>query len=269
MTDPSIVAQGYDGVYEAMPRSHTLLRIWKEQVSGPDYPDDFYHISFLTFQDLRQLTDALKLKSGSRFADVACGMGGPALWISQETGANLWGVDFSRVAVAQAEKRANALGLTRNAKFSFGTFAHTGLSTGSMDAAMTVDALQYAPSKRDAIAEFARILRPSGRLVFTAFELDPTRTVGLQVIGDDPIEDYRPLLESNGFQVVVYIQTPRWHDRLTEAYSAVIAAQNQLKEEMGVLASAALLSEMTLTLERDIYRGRVFVVAERKANSVG
>jgi hypothetical protein len=33
---------------------------------------------------------------------------------------------------------------------------------------------------------------------------------------------------------------------------------------MGPLASAAMLSEMRLTLERDLYAGRVFAVAQRK-----
>src|SRR5947209_5899712 len=61
MTDPSIVAQGYDAVYEAMPRSPTLLRLWSQLVAGPDYPDDFYHISFITLQDLRHLARALAL----------------------------------------------------------------------------------------------------------------------------------------------------------------------------------------------------------------
>jgi hypothetical protein len=51
---------------------------------------------------------------------------------------------------------------------------------------------------------------------------------------------------------------------LTNAYRAVIAAQEKLQEEMGPLATAVLLSEMTSTLERDPYRGRVFAVAERK-----
>ena len=41
MTESSIVAQGYDAVYEAMPRSPTLLKIWKDQVAGDDYPDDY------------------------------------------------------------------------------------------------------------------------------------------------------------------------------------------------------------------------------------
>ena len=92
MTDSSIVAQGYDAVYEAMPRSPTLLRIWKQLVAGDDYPDEFSHISFVTLRDLRELAQALRLTQGSSFSDVAFGMGGPGLWIARELGAQLFGV---------------------------------------------------------------------------------------------------------------------------------------------------------------------------------
>jgi len=265
VTDSSIVAQGYDAVYEATPRSPTLWRIWKEQAAGDEYADEFSHISFVTLTDLRELGEALHLSAESKFADVACGMGGPALWIAKETGASLSGVDFSRMAISQAEGRAKELGLSDHAKFSVGSFADTGLETGSMEAAMTIDALQYAPDKTAAIREFARIVRPGGRLAFFSFELDSNRAEGLPVIGDDRVSDYRPLLEANGFQVVTYERTPRWHERLVGAYQAVIDAQEALREEMGPLATAAMLSEMTLTLDRDLYCGRVFVVAERRA----
>src|SRR5439155_8455961 len=124
---------------------------------------------------------------------------GPALWIARETGAHPSGVDLSAVAVAQAEKRAQDLGLADTATFSAGSFAHTGLQTTSLDAATSVDALQYAPEKMAALREFARIIRPGGTLAFFAFELHPERAHGLPVIGDDPIDDYRPLLRDAGF----------------------------------------------------------------------
>jgi SAM-dependent methyltransferase len=263
MTDPSIIAQGYDAVYEAMPRSPTLLRIWKQHAAGDDYPDAFSHISFVTLGDLRRLADTLALSERSTFADVACGMGGPGLWIALETDARLVGVDFSRVAVSRARERAETLGLTARASFHPGSFADTGLETGSTDAAMTVDALQYAPDKAAALQEFARIILPGGRLAFFAFELDPGKVNGLPVISDDPVNDYRLLLEQAGFQVLTYEPTPHWHERLFAAYGAVIDAQQALRSEMGELATASMLSEMTITLERDIYSGRVFAVAER------
>ena len=263
MTEPSIVAQGYDAVYEAMPRSPTLLRIWKEIVAGDDYPDDFYHISFVTLADLQALSDALQLTAGANFCDAACGMGGPGLWVAREKSAHLVGVDISQTAIARATKRAVELGLESLATFAVGSFAETGLEAASVDGVMTLDALQYAPSKADALREFARILKPGGRLAFCAFELDPDKTEGLPALGDDPVSDYRPLLQTAGFRILKYEETPNWHERVTNAFSAVIDAQPVLMQEMGPMAAAALMSEMTLTLERDFYCGRVFAVAER------
>src|SRR5207244_9227606 len=147
MTDLSIVAQGYDAVYDAMPRSPTLLRLWKQLVAGPDYPDDFYHISFITLADLRDLAIDLGLSPGSRFSDVACGMGGPALWIARETGAHLSGVDLAAVAVAQAQKRAQRLGIADTARLSAGSFAQTGLDTDFIDAALNIVATHTATAQ--------------------------------------------------------------------------------------------------------------------------
>ena len=66
---------------------------------------------------------------------------------------------------------------------------------------MTIDALQYAPDKRAALEEVARILVLGGRFVFLVFELEPARVAGLPVVGADPVDDYAPLLTATGFSV--------------------------------------------------------------------
>jgi len=258
-----LVAQGYDAVYAGMALSPTLLRIWKEHATGPDYPDDFYHISFLTLAELRRMAADLRLSPGMTFADLACGMGGPGLWLARETGANLIGIDLSAVGVLQAARRAEVLGLSGTTRFATGALEQTEIQTATVDAIMSVDALQYSCGKRRAFQEIGRILRPSRRLAFTAFEVYAQRTAGLPVIGIDPVEDYRSLLERSGFKVLAYEETTGWRERLTDAYEAVITEQQTLRNEMGPLAVAALLSEITVTLERQLYRRRVFALAER------
>lgn len=61
MTDDAgdLVASGYDAFYAAWGRSPTLRRIWRQHVTGPDYPEEFAHISFLPLAQLQALTDAL------------------------------------------------------------------------------------------------------------------------------------------------------------------------------------------------------------------
>jgi SAM-dependent methyltransferase len=259
-TDP--VASGYDTVYAAMPHSPKLQRIWREHACGADFPEDFYHISFVTLGELRRMASELRVGPGKTFVDLGCGLGGPALLVAKETGARLIGVDLSSIAVATATKRAADLGI--DAEFRVGAFAETGLPDASVDAAMSEDALQYAADKLAAMREAARILRPGGRFVFTVFELDPERVRDVPVLGVDPCGDYRPALESAGFAIGAYEEAPGWPEPITSAYRAVLDSRDALVPEIGEAAMNAFAGEMTFTLEVEPVRRRVLVVATKQ-----
>jgi hypothetical protein len=142
-----VVARGYDSFYAVWGRSPTLRRIWREHVTGPDYPAEFAHISFLPLAQLRVPAEGLHLAGGQVLVDLACGAGGPGLWVAKQSGARLAGRDLSPVAALRATERAAALGMKGRAEFGQGSFERTGIADQSADAAMTVDALQYAPDK--------------------------------------------------------------------------------------------------------------------------
>jgi SAM-dependent methyltransferase len=263
--DEQRVATGYDAVYEALPGSPTFARIWRAHAMGADFPDGFEHISFVTLAELRHIRDALALRRGDALADVACGMGGPGLWIARETGSRITGIDLSAAGVRAAAARAAPVGVP-DARYAQGSFAATGLPNASMDGAMSCDALQYAPDKSAAFREFARVLRPGGRLVFLAFEFEPQRVAGLPIFGADPVADYAPLLRDAGFTIDRYDETPGWRDRVEAAYGGLAAASDALHEEMGA-GAAALLGEVVLTLQLNPYRRRVFVAARLAPNA--
>jgi ubiquinone/menaquinone biosynthesis C-methylase UbiE len=260
----AIIAAGYDAVYRAVPRSPTLWQIWLDHAVGTDFPGEFSHISFVTRAELRTLANALRLDDGVTLADLACGMAGPSLWIASQFPVRVVGIDASAVAVELASARADQLGLAGRSNFRVGTFAATGLATGSAGAALSLDALQYATSKVDAFREIARVLAPNGRFGFTAFEVHPERVSDLAVLGDDPVRDYRPLLEASGFEVKEYDETADWSERVTGAYEAIIENATRLTTEMGDAAYASLALEVGMTLERRPYRRRVVATATRR-----
>ncbi|MGQ0831353.1 MAG: class I SAM-dependent methyltransferase [Microthrixaceae bacterium] len=257
-----LVASGYDSFYEAWGKSPTLRAIWREHVTGDDYPEDYAHISFLPLVTLRSLADSLRLAAGSVLVDLACGAGGPGLWVAAETGATLVGRDLSTVAVRRATERAEALGVAGQASFAQGSFEDPGLADAVADAVMSVDALQYAPDKAKAIKEMGRILRPGGRLALVAFELDPARVAHLP-LWDDAVADYRPLLADAGFTVETYEQLPGWEAKVDAGYRAVVAQQGALEAEMGASAAAAIALEAAITLKVQPYCGHVLAVATR------
>ena len=261
--EQDIVSAGYDAVYAATLKSPTLRRLWHEHAEGLDFPEEFGHISFTTLSELQRVAAELHLSAGDTLVDLGCGMAGPALWVARETGARLIGVDVSRVATERAAARAAELGLAGQARFVVGSFAETGLEANSAAGAMSEDALQYAPDKRAAMAEAARILRPGGRFVFTVYELEPDRAAGLPILSVNPVADYRPLLKHAGFSVETYEEVPGWPQPMTTTYSALLNAREPLTEEMGEAAVGALFMEMSLTLERQPYRRRVLVAATK------
>ena len=255
------VRDGYDAVYGALDRGPTFSRLWREHAYGGDFPAELAHIGFLTTGEARRVLDLLELDAGDVLVDVACGAGGPGLWVASQSGATLIGVDPSAPGLAAARRRAETVAI--QAEFREGTFARTGLADGTADAVMSIEAFQYAPDKRAALAELARVLRPGGRLSIVAFEVDPAKLAGVPVLGVDPVPDYAPLLEDAGFRVVAYEETPDWERRVYGAFTAVIAAADELRAEMGEHAAASVLAEAVLTVELEPYPRRVLLGAER------
>ena len=43
------VLDGYDAVYDALPRGETFSRLWRAHAYRGDFPEQFAHIGFLTF----------------------------------------------------------------------------------------------------------------------------------------------------------------------------------------------------------------------------
>jgi SAM-dependent methyltransferase len=257
------VLDGYDAVYDALPRSDTFSRIWRASAYGGDFPAEFAHISFLTLGEGRRILQLLGIREADVLVDVACGAGGPGLWAAQQTGASLIGIDPSAAGLAAARQRAGDVGLTQRARFAAGAFGHTGLGDGSADAVMSVDALQYAPDKRTALAEMIRVLRPGGRLAFIAFEVDPSKVTGLPVLGVDPVPDYAPLLQDAGFAVEICEETPGWQERVYGAFGAIIESRGIIEAEMGPRAAAGVVLEAMLTVQLRPYPRRILVLARR------
>ena len=262
-TDVERIAAGYDLVYDGIARSPTFQRLWREHSLGHDYPAGFEHISFLTLTEMSWMTDALQLAAGSVLVDLACGMGGPGLWVAKTTGSRLVGVDISLVALRHARERAERLQMSSSSRFASGTFAESGLETGSAHGVMTVDALQYAPDKQAALDEAARVLRPGGRLAFACFTFEPAHVAGIPIFGADPVDDYRPLLAKAGLGVLSYDDSEDWNARVSDTYQSVVDAKTSLTTELGEGAYAALSGEMALTLSLKPYRGRVLVAAQK------
>jgi SAM-dependent methyltransferase len=257
------VLEAYDAVYDTLPCGETFTRLWRMNAYGGDFPEQFAHIGFLTVSEAQRLRGLLQIRSGQTLADLGCGTGGPGLWMARESGASLTGIDPSPAGLAAARERAAATGLAARARFQHGTFEHANLADAAAGAVMSIDAFQYAPGKRAAFTELARIMRPGARAGIICFEVDPAAVEGLPVLGADPVADYRPLITAAGLDVEAYEETPGWAGRVQAAFSAITAHSGTLIAEMGQQAGDSILAEAAVTLQMNPYPRRILAVASR------
>jgi ubiquinone/menaquinone biosynthesis C-methylase UbiE len=256
-----VVASGYDAVYSAWSSSAAFHEVWALNAVDGEMASGFEHLNFARRSELERMRDALDLHPGDRVVDLACGAGGPGAWVALETETVLLGVDLSPVGTRLARQRASARGLS-GAGFVVGSVDHLPVADNSAAGMMSLDSLQYVPDKRAMFAEVVRVLVEGGRLAFTAFEVDPELVRGVPVLGVDPTPDYSALLHDVGLVVETYEETPGWRDRMVAAYSAVVAAEPELRPQLGDDAMDALVWEMALTLQIQPYPRRVFAVAQ-------
>ena len=71
------VLDGYDAVYDALPRGETFSRLWRMHAYDGDFPEQFAHIGFLTVPEAQRMRELLQIRPGDVLADLACGAGGP------------------------------------------------------------------------------------------------------------------------------------------------------------------------------------------------
>jgi ubiquinone/menaquinone biosynthesis C-methylase UbiE len=118
-------------------------------------------------------------------------------------------VDFSAVAVDQAQERAEALGLADRAEFRVGELTATGLPDASVDAVMCVDAVQFAEPVTAALREIRRVLVPGGRAALTSWAVvDPDADLPQRLLDLDLANQ---LVEAGLVEVSV-VDRPPWKE---------------------------------------------------------
>ncbi|GAB3490285.1 class I SAM-dependent methyltransferase [Nocardiopsis coralliicola] len=153
------------------------------------------------------------------------------MWLARATATRLIGVDFSAVAVETARSRSGARLPADRVDLRVGTLEDTGLPGACADAAVSLDALPLAPDPEAAAAEAARLLRPGGRLAFTAAA---------------PAEGACPwtgLLRAAGLHPGPGVELPGLSDGWRRLYAAFREHADALRADLGATAADTLLAE--------------------------
>ncbi|WP_337659836.1 class I SAM-dependent methyltransferase [Anderseniella sp. Alg231-50] len=111
---------------------------------------------------LIHLLELLKLRPKDRVLDLGCGAGVISEYISDETGAEVVGLDYSQSAIEAAANRT--LAKSDRLDFETGNFNDLDFPDESFDAIVSLDTLYWAANLTDVMACLISILKPGGRM---------------------------------------------------------------------------------------------------------
>lgn len=142
---------------------------WQEIPAG-------YHEAFgsLTSQAIEPLLDAVRLKKGQSFLDIASGPGYVAA-AAAKRGALVLGIDFSAAMVAQAAR------LQAGVEFREGDAEALPCGNGLFDAAAMNFGILHLGQPEKALVEAQRVLRSGGRFAFSVWA-KPEETIGFGIV---------------------------------------------------------------------------------------
>jgi len=233
-----MTAEYFDQWYADIARSDARQRLFSNYLN---VPPEVGPSNLLPLNGLQAVAAALGLEPGNVLVDLACGRGGPGMWLARQAGARLIGVDISAEAVAQASDRRRLFGLTSSAAFQLGSLEASDLPDGVADGVVCVDAFQFAADGVAAATEIKRILQPGGRVVLTCWEAvdraDQEISERIRKV------DLAGSLEAAGFSDVSTNEKPNWHDAARSLNEAAIAM-----DPSGDPALESLHSEAVRTL---------------------
>lgn len=156
-----------------------------------------------------RLGELLCLTPESCVLDVASGKGTSAFFLAERFGCQVVGIDYSTENVAKANDLAETKHLASRVRFEHGDAERLSFPDASFDAVLCECAFCTFPNKTDAAGEFARVLRPGGRIGLSDLTRDPTLPKDLDgllawiacIADAQPVARYVEYLRSANFDV--------------------------------------------------------------------
>jgi ubiquinone/menaquinone biosynthesis C-methylase UbiE len=205
-----------------------------------------------------RLGSLLRLTAESRVLDVASGNGSPALFLAKRFGCQVIGIDYSGQNVADASELASARGLSSQARFERGDAENLPFPDKSFDAIICECAFCTFANKTDAAREFARVLRPGGRVGLSDLTRGPTLPKELDsllawiayIADAQPVDQYADSLRSAAFD----LEKVELHDE------ALFEMVQQIRKKL-------LSAEVLARLKKLVLPGVDFTPAKHMAQS--
>lgn len=147
----------YQDFFAAVPTSQAHAD-YCEQLFGKN----LCQLGFMEMPDLEHLLKLLNLKSSDTVLDLGCGNGMIAEYISDTTGAVVYGMDYIPEAIRQAQMRT----ITKRERmiFEIGNLDYINFPANQFDAVISVDTLYMPANLNETVSQIKALLKPGGHV---------------------------------------------------------------------------------------------------------
>ncbi len=207
------------------------------EIRRETFGDDIGQNSWLTLDEYDRFIAWLNIRPAQRVLEIACGSGGPALYLGEQADCRVFGIDANELAVATARRAAADAG-AEYASFRVAD-ANTPLPFGNgvFDALVCIDSMNHFPRRLSVLWEWHRVLKPGARVIFT----DPVVITG-------PVTSEQLALRS--------------------AIGSFVFVPHGANEQLIELAGLRLLSQQDVTGNAALVSGRWHRARERHRNEL-
>jgi SAM-dependent methyltransferase len=132
------------------------------EVRAEAFGKDIGQNSWITAEEMLSLIQPLHLNSNSVVLEVACGSGGPAMFVAENTGCKIHGVDSNENAIETARNQSSQIQFKvadANQALPF--------ESDTFDAIYCMDAVNHLTNRLQILREWHRLLKKGGRFLYT------------------------------------------------------------------------------------------------------
>ena len=232
------------------------------------YGEDYGQTSWVTTAESHAIPELLHLSSGSSVLEIGCGSGGYAVHLAKRIGCQVVGLDINAEGVLNGKALAEKDELSARAKFErCDVSQRLPIEDNAFDAIYSNDVLCHIPRRSQVFSDLLRVLRPSGRFLFSDAliigglvsheEIAIRSSIGIYFFSS-PGENER-LLKQSGFREIetrdttdsATLLSKRWHDAGEKKKAALVAIEG---EENFAGVQRFLTYVHTLTAEKRLLR---------------
>jgi SAM-dependent methyltransferase len=197
------------------------------EIRRETYGEDIGQNSWITTDEYDTFYGWLNCSAGDHILEIACGSGGPALYLARKFNCQITGLDINEEGIRTANQQVLDLGIT-NARFQPADVnQHLPFDDGTFDAVMCMDSMNHFRDRLGYLKEWHRVVKSGKRALFTDpvvitgpvsnEELAARSNIGFFLFV--PLEVTTNLIKEAGFKLIrcedvtanIELTSGRWH----------------------------------------------------------